>query len=247
MQLIVPDDKLSLAIGKKGQNVRLASQLSGWRIDIHSEAKVREMETRARSRWPPSRGWGRAGLRAPSSCFRSPPSCAPAPTSGPAPRGWQRRGRQQAPGRRQQRARPRRSAAPRSASAPRPKPRSSVTDEEPGSGGGSGGLGAPAHRGSRMNRRPHADPVPSRTSWAVGRSARPRSWCPGADRAGGRGGRALVRARSLVAPAGRVRARRRQGAGFLAGVSSDRELRSSRRLDCGRDGGRATPAIGEKV
>jgi N utilization substance protein A len=48
MQLIVHDDKLSLAIGKKGQNVRLASQLTGWRIDIHSEAKVREMEARAR-------------------------------------------------------------------------------------------------------------------------------------------------------------------------------------------------------
>ena len=40
MELIVPDDKLSLAIGKKGQNVRLASQLTGWRIDIHSETKV---------------------------------------------------------------------------------------------------------------------------------------------------------------------------------------------------------------
>src|SRR5438477_638607 len=49
MQLIVPDEKLSLAIGKKGQNVRLASQLTGWRIDIHSEGKVREMETRARA------------------------------------------------------------------------------------------------------------------------------------------------------------------------------------------------------
>ena len=48
MELIVPDDKLSLAIGKKGQNVRLASQLTGWRIDIHSESKVREMEARAR-------------------------------------------------------------------------------------------------------------------------------------------------------------------------------------------------------
>src|SRR6185369_1445373 len=47
MELVVPDDKLSLAIGKKGQNVRLASQLTGWRIDIHSEAKVREMEARA--------------------------------------------------------------------------------------------------------------------------------------------------------------------------------------------------------
>src|SRR5204862_7028304 len=49
MELIVPDDKLSLAIGKKGQNVPLASQLSGWRIDIHSEAKVREGEEGGRA------------------------------------------------------------------------------------------------------------------------------------------------------------------------------------------------------
>ena len=48
MELIVPDEKLSLAIGKKGQNVRLASQLTGWRIDIHSETKVREMEELAK-------------------------------------------------------------------------------------------------------------------------------------------------------------------------------------------------------
>ena len=48
MELIVPDEKLSLAIGKKGQNVRLASQLTGWRIDIHSATKVGEMEQRAR-------------------------------------------------------------------------------------------------------------------------------------------------------------------------------------------------------
>src|SRR5215472_15459831 len=48
MELIVPDDKLSLAIGKKGQNVRLASQLTGWRIDIHSESKVREIEEQAK-------------------------------------------------------------------------------------------------------------------------------------------------------------------------------------------------------
>ncbi len=49
MELVVPDEKLSLAIGKKGQNVRLASQLTGWRIDIHSEAKVRELEQRGRA------------------------------------------------------------------------------------------------------------------------------------------------------------------------------------------------------
>jgi N utilization substance protein A len=48
MELIVPDDKLSLAIGKKGQNVRLASQLTGWRIDIHSESKVKELEEQAK-------------------------------------------------------------------------------------------------------------------------------------------------------------------------------------------------------
>ena len=48
MELIVPDDKLSLAIGKKGQNVRLASQLTGWRIDIHSESKVKDLEEHAR-------------------------------------------------------------------------------------------------------------------------------------------------------------------------------------------------------
>jgi transcription termination/antitermination protein NusA len=48
MELIVPDDKLSLAIGKKGQNVRLASQLTGWKIDIHSESKIRELEAHSK-------------------------------------------------------------------------------------------------------------------------------------------------------------------------------------------------------
>ena len=48
MELVVPDEKLSLAIGKKGQNVRLASQLTGWRIDIHSESKIQELERRAK-------------------------------------------------------------------------------------------------------------------------------------------------------------------------------------------------------
>lgn len=40
---IVPDDKLSLAIGKSGQNVRLASKLTGWRIDVKSESQYAEM------------------------------------------------------------------------------------------------------------------------------------------------------------------------------------------------------------
>ncbi|UCD84131.1 MAG: transcription termination/antitermination protein NusA [Deltaproteobacteria bacterium] len=43
MEVIVPDDQLSLAIGRKGQNVRLAVQLTGWNIDIKSEAKLKEL------------------------------------------------------------------------------------------------------------------------------------------------------------------------------------------------------------
>jgi N utilization substance protein A len=39
MELVVPDDHLAKAIGRRGQNVRLASQLTGWRLDITSEAK----------------------------------------------------------------------------------------------------------------------------------------------------------------------------------------------------------------
>ena len=40
--VIVPDDQLSLAIGRKGQNVRLAAKLTGWEIDIKSETKLAE-------------------------------------------------------------------------------------------------------------------------------------------------------------------------------------------------------------
>jgi len=48
MEVIVPDDQLSLAIGKKGQNVRLASRLTAWRIDVRSEAEAEEETRRAR-------------------------------------------------------------------------------------------------------------------------------------------------------------------------------------------------------
>jgi N utilization substance protein A len=37
-RVIVPDFQLSLAIGKEGQNARLAARLTGWRIDIRSDA-----------------------------------------------------------------------------------------------------------------------------------------------------------------------------------------------------------------
>jgi N utilization substance protein A len=42
MEVIVPDDQLSLAIGKRGQNVRLASKLTEWRIDVKSESKYQK-------------------------------------------------------------------------------------------------------------------------------------------------------------------------------------------------------------
>src|SRR5205814_10362261 len=48
MEVIVPDDQLSLAIGKKGQNVRLASRLTGWRLDVKGEAEAEEEARNAR-------------------------------------------------------------------------------------------------------------------------------------------------------------------------------------------------------
>jgi len=53
IEVVVPDDQLSLAIGRRGQNVRLASQLTGWDIDILTEAEEserRQEEFRTRSR-----------------------------------------------------------------------------------------------------------------------------------------------------------------------------------------------------
>lgn len=42
-QVVVPDDQLSLAIGKAGQNARLAARLTNWKIDIKSESQMREI------------------------------------------------------------------------------------------------------------------------------------------------------------------------------------------------------------
>ncbi len=43
-RVIVPDDKLSLAIGKSGQNVRLAARLTGWKIEVKPESAVSQVE-----------------------------------------------------------------------------------------------------------------------------------------------------------------------------------------------------------
>jgi len=49
MEVIVPDDQLSLAIGKKGQNVRLACHLPGWKLDLRSESEVDDEARQARA------------------------------------------------------------------------------------------------------------------------------------------------------------------------------------------------------
>ena len=43
-RVVVPDYQLSLAIGKEGQNARLAARLTGFKIDIKSETQAREIE-----------------------------------------------------------------------------------------------------------------------------------------------------------------------------------------------------------
>ena len=50
-EVIVPDFQLSLAIGKEGQNARLAARLTGWRVDIKSESQLAEEETYANEEW----------------------------------------------------------------------------------------------------------------------------------------------------------------------------------------------------
>ncbi|MCG9884820.1 MAG: transcription termination factor NusA [Cyanobacteria bacterium] len=54
--VLVPDDQLSLAIGKEGQNVRLAARLTGWKIDIRDVAKYdREEEDQKAAEWAEAR------------------------------------------------------------------------------------------------------------------------------------------------------------------------------------------------
>ena len=45
--VVVPDDQLSLAIGREGQNVRLAHKLTGWKIDIKSVSQMEKAEQEA--------------------------------------------------------------------------------------------------------------------------------------------------------------------------------------------------------
>ena len=60
-EVIVPDYQLSLAIGKEGQNARLAARLTGWRVDIKSETQLADEEAYQSDEW----ARGRVGRRTP--------------------------------------------------------------------------------------------------------------------------------------------------------------------------------------
>ncbi len=69
LEVIVDDSQLSLAIGKKGQNVRLAAKLLGWKIDIKSEEEKRqEVEEQMRGMMTPRpRRWSLCPILSPAS------------------------------------------------------------------------------------------------------------------------------------------------------------------------------------
>ena len=55
--MVVPDYQLSLAIGKEGQNARLAARMTGWRVDIKSETQVAQEAAYADVEWAEGE-WG---------------------------------------------------------------------------------------------------------------------------------------------------------------------------------------------
>jgi transcription termination/antitermination protein NusA len=79
-QVIVPDYQLSLAIGKEGQNARLAARLTGWRIDIRPDAAVPDPSTPDPSTADPSA----PDSSAPDDPSGSPPGAPDAPPASPA-------------------------------------------------------------------------------------------------------------------------------------------------------------------
>ena len=75
----VPERMLSLAIGREGQNARLAARLTGWRIDIRSDVSVAEAKAAADADADRSVGRGRAGRRADAAAERADAEDAPKP------------------------------------------------------------------------------------------------------------------------------------------------------------------------
>ena len=155
--VIVPDDQLSLAIGREGQNARLAARLTGWRIDIRSETEFAteeqeggyEEEQRragAAPRSSPRAGAARTRrcrARATAACRPTRRSRAPAPTTSAG-----------SPSRRRSRSRPRR-RLPRSRWPPTTRP--SVPSRSRGGRGGRAGAAAGGVCARRRGRRRAAE------------------------------------------------------------------------------------------
>jgi N utilization substance protein A len=55
-RVVVPDNQLSLAIGKEGQNARLAAKLTGWKIDIKSQSQIEQQLNEQQFGEQPSEG-----------------------------------------------------------------------------------------------------------------------------------------------------------------------------------------------
>ena len=75
--VVAPDNQLSLAIGREGQNVRLAARLTGWRIDIRSEAQMAEQQAAAAA--------GAAEAQAAEAAAETPTAVEPEPEQPVAP------------------------------------------------------------------------------------------------------------------------------------------------------------------
>jgi N utilization substance protein A len=82
--VIVPDHQLSLAIGREGQNARLAAKLTGWRIDIKSESQIKEIEAQKLFVDLPEEEGGTAPAVAAAPADAPGPSAAPSPAAEPS-------------------------------------------------------------------------------------------------------------------------------------------------------------------
>ena len=195
-EVIVPDYQLSLAIGKEGQNARLAARLTGWRVDIKSETQLAEEEAYAdrgvgRGRvgrrpetgelvWQPAEGGdGHVGRAVePAATSRRPPTataCRRRRGDGRASRGGRRRHR--AGGR---------PTSPRSSRSPPPRSRPCTSRRQRRTPPPTDEPAAPDATSDRRPRRspaPHLHRLPApgrrRTSWC-GWSARPTDRWPSA-------------------------------------------------------------------
>ena len=168
----VPERMLSLAIGREGQNARLAARLTGWRIDIRSDVSVAEAKAAADA----------AGEAEPVAAGRS--------RRPPAPR--QRRGarrRGEAEARREGEGRPRAAAARRDRGPPRPADRRPKAERRRQAEGGRGqGHGRDQDR-RREARRPAASKADDRSRAAAKAAAKPKRDDQEDRRGRGRGSR----------------------------------------------------------